>query len=88
LRTISDAYLSAVAIRSWLRNDQGYLRAHQPPLLAIWGKNDVVFVPAGAEAFKHDVPDAEIHLLDTGHLALETHAGKSRMPCETFSADA
>ena len=53
---------------------QEYLRTHKPPLLAIWGRNDPTFVPAGAEAFKRDIPDAEIHLLDTGHFALETHA--------------
>jgi pimeloyl-ACP methyl ester carboxylesterase len=52
---------------------QEYLRTYKPPLLAIWGKNDLTFVPAGAEAFKRDVPNVEIHLLDTGHFALETH---------------
>ncbi|WP_455931351.1 alpha/beta fold hydrolase [Priestia aryabhattai] len=53
---------------------QHYLRKYQPPLLAVWGKNDVSFVPEGAEAFKKDLPDAEIHLVDSGHFALETHA--------------
>ncbi|MFC3746956.1 alpha/beta fold hydrolase [Paenibacillus sp. GCM10012306] len=53
---------------------QDYLRTHQPPLLAVWGENDVSFIPAGAKAFKKDVPKAEVHLLDTGHFALETHA--------------
>ena len=52
---------------------QDYLRTRKPPLLAIWGRNDVVFVPAGAEAFNRDLSNAEIHLLDTGHFALETH---------------
>jgi pimeloyl-ACP methyl ester carboxylesterase len=47
------------------------LRRIQPPLLAVWGKNDPIFLPAGAEAFKRDVPKAEIRLLDTGHFALE-----------------
>ncbi len=47
------------------------LRQHQPPVLAVWGKNDPIFLPAGAEAFKRDVPAAEVHLLDTGHFALE-----------------
>lgn len=51
---------------------QEYLRKNKPPLLAIWGRNDPTFVAAGAEAFKRDVPDAEIRLLDTGHFALET----------------
>lgn len=53
---------------------QEYLRQHQPPLLAVWGKNDPYFLPAGAKAFKGDVTEAEIHLLDTGHFALESHA--------------
>ena len=48
--------------------------SRQPPLLAIWGKNDPFFIPAGAEAFKRDVPDAEVRFVDTGHFALETHA--------------
>lgn len=51
---------------------QEYLRTNKPPLLAIWGKHDPTFVPAGAEAFKRDVRDAEIRLLDAGHFALET----------------
>jgi pimeloyl-ACP methyl ester carboxylesterase len=53
---------------------QQYFRTHQPPLLAIWGKNDPFFLPAGAEAYRRDIPDAEVRLLDTGHFALETHA--------------
>jgi pimeloyl-ACP methyl ester carboxylesterase len=51
-----------------------YFRTHRPPFLAVWGKNDPAFVPAGAEAYRRDIPDAEIHFLDTGHFALETHA--------------
>ncbi|MBZ9938795.1 alpha/beta hydrolase [Mesorhizobium sp. BR1-1-16] len=53
---------------------QAYLREHQPPVLAIWGKNDPFFIPPGAEAFKRDVPKAEIRFVDSGHFALETHA--------------
>lgn len=53
---------------------QEYFRTRQPPLLAVWGKNDPAFLPAGAEAFRRDLPDAEIHLLETGHFARETHA--------------
>ena len=52
---------------------QAYFRKHRPPLLAIWGKNDPFFVPPGAEAFKRDIPAAEVRFLDTGHFALETH---------------
>jgi pimeloyl-ACP methyl ester carboxylesterase len=51
---------------------QAYIRTHRPPLLAVWGKNDPFFLPVGAEAFKRDNPDAEIHLLDAGHFALES----------------
>jgi pimeloyl-ACP methyl ester carboxylesterase len=53
---------------------QDYFRTHQPPLLAIWGRNDPFFLPAGAQAFKRDIPRADVQLLDTGHFALETHA--------------
>jgi pimeloyl-ACP methyl ester carboxylesterase len=53
---------------------QAYLRNMRPPVLAIWGKNDPFFLPPGAEAFKRDVPDAEIRFVDSGHFALETHA--------------
>jgi len=55
---------------------QAYLRKHRPPVLAVWGKHDAFFLPPGAEAYRRDVPDAEIHLLDTGHFALETHANE------------
>jgi pimeloyl-ACP methyl ester carboxylesterase len=53
---------------------QAYLRAKRPPVLAIWGKNDPFFIPPGAEAFRRDVPDAEVRFVDSGHFALETHA--------------
>ena len=52
---------------------QEYFRTKRPPLLAVWGKNDPFFLPPGAEAFKHDNPNAEVHFYDTGHFALETH---------------
>ena len=52
---------------------QEYLRKSKPPLLAIWGKNDPFFLPAGAEAFRRDIPTAQVKMLDTGHFALETH---------------
>jgi pimeloyl-ACP methyl ester carboxylesterase len=55
---------------------QNYLRAHRPPLLATWGKHDPFFLPAGAEAFQRDVPEAEIRFFDTGHFALETHGAE------------
>jgi pimeloyl-ACP methyl ester carboxylesterase len=53
---------------------QAYFRRYRPPLLAVWGRHDPAFIPAGAEAYRRDLPDAQIHLLDAGHFALETHA--------------
>lgn len=55
---------------------QSYLRQHRPPLLAAWGRNDAHFIPAGALAFRTDVPEAEVHFVDAGHFALETHAAE------------
>ena len=55
---------------------QAYLRDKQPPVLAVWGKNDPFFLPAGAEAFKRDVPTADVRFYETGHFALETHAAE------------
>lgn len=52
---------------------QEYFRKSKPPLLAIWGKNDPFFIPAGAEAYKKDLPNAKVQFLDTGHFAIETH---------------
>ncbi len=52
---------------------QEYFRKAKPPLLAIWGRHDPFFIPAGAEAFAKDNPNAKVELLDTGHFALETH---------------
>jgi pimeloyl-ACP methyl ester carboxylesterase len=52
---------------------QAYFRKHRPPILAVWGKNDPFFLNAGAEAFKRDLPNAEVRFFDTGHFALETH---------------
>ena len=55
---------------------QQYFRTHKPPFLAVWGRNDPFFLPAGAEAFKRDIPNAVVRFLDTGHFALETHAAE------------
>ena len=66
-------YQSNVALYDTI---QAYLRKHQPPVLAIWGKNDPFFIPPGAEAFKRDVPSADVRFLDSGHFALETHAAE------------
>jgi pimeloyl-ACP methyl ester carboxylesterase len=50
---------------------QAYFREHQPPMLIVWGKNDIIFPPSGAHPYLRDLPKAELHLLDTGHFALE-----------------
>ena len=50
---------------------QEYFRTHKPRFLAVWGKNDPFFLPQGAKAFQRDIPHAELHLIDTGHFALE-----------------
>ena len=55
---------------------QAFLRENRPPLLAVWGKNDPFFLPAGAKAFTRDNPKAKVHFFDTGHFALETHAAE------------
>jgi pimeloyl-ACP methyl ester carboxylesterase len=55
---------------------QQYFRTHKPPFLAVWGKNDPFFLPAGAEAFKRDMPSADVRFLDTGHFKLETHCSE------------
>jgi len=63
---------------------QAYFRAHKPPLLAVWGRNDPFFLPAGAEAFKRDIPEAVVRFLDTGHFALETHAADIAVAIREF----
>ena len=63
---------------------QEYFRARQPALLAIWGRNDPFFLPAGAEAFKRDIPGAKVRLLDTGHFAVETHADEIASAMRAF----
>lgn len=55
---------------------QAYFRRYQPPTLVVWGKNDAIFVAAGATPYKRDLPGADIHLLDTGHFAFETHGSE------------
>jgi pimeloyl-ACP methyl ester carboxylesterase len=65
---------------------QHYFRTHKPPFLAVWGKNDPFFLPAGAEAFKRDIPEAIVRFLDTGHFALETHAAEIAQAIRDFLA--
>jgi pimeloyl-ACP methyl ester carboxylesterase len=63
---------------------QEYFRTHRPRLLAVWGGNDPFFLPAGAEAFRRDLPDARVTFLDTGHFALETHAAEVASEIRAF----
>jgi pimeloyl-ACP methyl ester carboxylesterase len=63
---------------------QNYFRTYQPPLLAIWGKNDPFFLPPGAEAFKRDIPSADVRFLDTGHFALATHPNEIASAIQEF----
>jgi pimeloyl-ACP methyl ester carboxylesterase len=65
---------------------QAYFRTYKPPFLAVWGKNDPFFLPAGAEAFKRDMPDAVIRFFDAGHFALETHAAEIAAAIRDFLA--
>jgi pimeloyl-ACP methyl ester carboxylesterase len=65
---------------------QEYFRTSKPPLLAIWGKNDLYFIPPGAEAFRGDIPNAIVQFLDTGHFALETHLEQIATAMRTFLA--
>ena len=66
-------YASNVALYPIFHN---YFKEHQPPFLAVWGNSDPFFLPAGAEAFKKDLPKAVVLFYDTGHFALETHVGE------------
>jgi pimeloyl-ACP methyl ester carboxylesterase len=66
---------------------QAFFRQLQPKLLAVWGKNDPFFAPAGAEAFRRDIPDAHIALLDTGHFALETQIDAVALEMRRFLLD-
>jgi pimeloyl-ACP methyl ester carboxylesterase len=65
---------------------QEYFRTRRPPLLAVWGRNDPFFLPPGAEAFRRDNPDAEVHFYDTGHFALETHVQEIASTIRAFLA--
>ena len=65
---------------------QTYFRTHQPPFLAVWGRNDPFFLPPGADAFKRDNPRAVVKFFDTGHFALETHAAEIAEAIREFLA--
>jgi len=61
-----------------------YFRKWKPPLFAIWGKHDLYFIPAGAEAFRRDSPNATVQFLDTGHFVLETHVEEIAIAMRNF----
>ena len=61
-----------------------YFSSHQPPLLAIWGRHDPFFLPAGAEAFLRHNPRGEVQMLNAGHFALETHAAEIAQAVRSF----
>lgn len=63
-----------------------YFREHRPPTLVLWGKGDFVFAEPGAHAYKRDLPDAEVHILNAGHFALETNAPEIGAAISTFLA--
>src|SRR5579864_4904740 len=63
---------------------QEYFRRSKPPLLAIWGKNDPFFIPPGAEAFRQDLPNAQVQFLDAGHFAIETHVAEIASAMQEF----
>jgi len=63
-----------------------YFRAKQPRMLIVWGTNDPFFTVEGAKAYQRDIPDAELHLIDTGHFALETHAAEIAAMIRDFLA--
>ena len=64
---------------------QRYMRDHRPKTLIVWGRADPIFLPAGAKSYRTDLPTAEVHLLNTGHFALEEDAPEiARMIIRTF----
>jgi pimeloyl-ACP methyl ester carboxylesterase len=63
---------------------QAFFRKQQPATLIVWGKNDFIFPPEGAGPYRRDLPNAETHLLDTGHFALETHGEEIAGRIEAF----
>ena len=67
---IVDYYDNVRQYSAW----HAYLKARQPKTLILWGRNDPIFLPGGADAYKADLPKAEVHMLNTGHFALEEDA--------------
>jgi pimeloyl-ACP methyl ester carboxylesterase len=79
-----DLFLDYVSNVKLYPKFQEYFRKSKPPFLAIWGKNDPFFIPAGAEAFRKDLSDAKVQFLDTGHFALETHVEEIALAMRDF----
>jgi pimeloyl-ACP methyl ester carboxylesterase len=75
--------------RDYANNVKLYPAFHEyfRPLLTIWGKNDPYFIPPGAEAFRRDIPKADVRFLDTGHFALETHVDEISVAMRAFLAE-
>lgn len=67
VQLFQDYWTNIEAYPAW----QAFLRTRQPPTLVLWGRHDPAFIAAGALAYRRDLPDAEIHLLDAGHFAVE-----------------
>ncbi|MCX6597041.1 MAG: alpha/beta hydrolase [Acidobacteria bacterium] len=65
---------------------QAFFRKYQPPTILVWGKNDAIFPPAGAYPYLKDLPQAELHLYNTGHFALETHHTEIGAAVKSFFA--
>lgn len=63
---------------------QAYFRKYKPPMLIVWGQNDEIFIAPGAAPYTRDIPDAEVHMLDTGHFALETNGAEMAMWIRDF----
>jgi pimeloyl-ACP methyl ester carboxylesterase len=63
---------------------QAYFRKYKPPMLIVWGQNDEIFIAPGAAPYTRDIPDAEVHMLDTGHFALETNGAEMAMLIRDF----
>ena len=63
---------------------QAFFRKYQPPTLIVWGKNDFIFPAGGRDPYARDLKNIEIHMLDTGHFALETHGEEIASHIESF----
>jgi pimeloyl-ACP methyl ester carboxylesterase len=62
------------------------LREHQPPTLVLWGKDDQYYTPEAARAYLHELPAAEVHVLDGGHWVVESHPGQVAELTRSFLA--